>query len=91
MGEVLKLPVDLLHIISPEKISVRISHPNVHLQFHQLHRDIQQFCFYEKKEMLKTIDPTEGSCLVKHSSVYYRGLVLPSSSAAPVRKIFRRL
>ena len=84
MGEILKLPADLLHIISPENISVRISHPNVLSLFHQLHRDIQQFCFYEKKEMLKTIDTAEGSCLVKHSSVYYRGLVLPSSSAASV-------
>ena len=84
MGEILKLPVDILHIISPQKISVRVSHRNVLPQFYQLQNDIQQYCFYEKKEILKAIDPTEGSCLVKYGrSNYYRGLVLPSS-AAPV-------
>ena len=87
MGENLRLPVEILHFISPQKISVRVSHENVLPKYYQLQADIQQFCFYEQKEILKTIDPIEGSCLVKHGSFYYRGLVL-SSSVTPVRKLF---
>ena len=81
MGEILKLPVDVLHIFSPQKISVRVSHQNVLSKFYQLHYDIQQVCFYEKREILKTIDPTEGSCLVKRGRAYYRGVVLPNAGA----------
>ena len=85
MGEILKIPVDILNIISPGKISVRVAHGNVRQKYYQLQRDIQTFCFYEKEEILKTIEPTEGICLVKHGSSYYRGLILPSS-ATPVSK-----
>lgn len=85
MGENLKLPVEILHLISPQKISVRVSHENVLPKYYQLQADIQQFCFYEQKEILKTLDPTEGSCLVKHERFYHRGRVLQSSDAKKVR------
>ena len=85
MGEILRIPVDILHISSPDKISVRVSHGNVLPKYYKLQRDIQQFCFCEKDQILKTIEPTEGICLVKHGRSYFRGLVLPSS-AAPVSK-----
>ena len=85
MGEIRKMPVDILNIISPEKISVRVSDGNVRQRYYQLQKDLQKFCFREQEEVLKTIDPIEGICLVKHGRSYYRGLVLPSC-ATPVCK-----